>query len=64
MVIVGCPYAAKGLTTMSEISGGTPYGASTITGSSGERQPSANELEIATFQGRHVSQIAAKLSGK
>ncbi|HYE04273.1 MAG TPA: NAD(P)H:quinone oxidoreductase [Planctomycetota bacterium] len=61
MVIVGCPYAAKGLSVLDEISGGSPYGAGTIAGSSGERQPSANELEIARFQGAHVARIAAAL---
>lgn len=62
MVLVGVPYSAAGLTVMSEISGGTPYGASTITGGDGSRQPSANELEIARFQGRHVAAIACKLA--
>ena len=64
MVIVGCPYAAKGLVVLNEITGGSPYGAATIAGSSGERQPTTNELEIAQFQGSHVSAIAAKLSAK
>jgi NAD(P)H dehydrogenase (quinone) len=61
MVIVGCPYAAKGLSFLGEISGGSPYGAGTIAGGSGERQPSANELDIARFQGAHVARIAAAL---
>ncbi|MBN1593274.1 MAG: NAD(P)H:quinone oxidoreductase [Candidatus Coatesbacteria bacterium] len=61
MIVVGVPYSAKGLSEMSEISGGTPYGASTIAGSDGSRQPSENELEIARFQGRHVAEITAKL---
>lgn len=63
MIIVGVPYSAPGLVNMTEISGGTPYGASTLAASDGSRQPSANELEIARFQGRHVAQIAAKVSG-
>jgi NAD(P)H dehydrogenase (quinone) len=62
MVIVGLPYSFAGNTEMGEISGGTPYGASTITGADGSRQPSANELAGARFQGRHVAEIAAKLS--
>jgi NAD(P)H dehydrogenase (quinone) len=64
MIVVGAPYAAQGLSVMSEITGGTPYGASTLAGPDGSRQPSANELEIARFQGRHVADIAAKVSGK
>ncbi len=63
MIIVGVPYTAAGLTNMKEITGGTPYGASTLAGSDGSRQPSANELEIARFQGRHVAQIAKRLKG-
>jgi NAD(P)H dehydrogenase (quinone) len=61
MVIVGVPYSHKGLTEMGEISGGTPYGATTLAGD-GSRQPSANELDIARYQGRHVAEIAAKLA--
>jgi NAD(P)H dehydrogenase (quinone) len=61
MLVSGVPYAAQELLTMTEISGGTPYGASTITGPKGERMPSENELAIARFQGKHVAQIAAKL---
>ncbi len=61
MVIVGVPYSHKGLNEMDEISGGTPYGATTLAGD-GSRVPSANELDIARFQGRHVAAIAAKLS--
>jgi NAD(P)H dehydrogenase (quinone) len=49
---------------MDEISGGTPYGATTITGADGSRQPSENELAIARFQGRHVAQISAKQAAK
>jgi NAD(P)H dehydrogenase (quinone) len=50
--------------TMKEISGGSPYGSSTITGSDGSRQPTANELAIARFQGKHTAQIAVKLGAK
>lgn len=63
MVIVGVPNTEKRLLEMKEISGGTPYGASTIADADGSRLPSVNELEIAWFQGRHVSEIAAKLAG-
>lgn len=64
MPVVGVPYAAQELLNMNEITGGTPYGASTITGARGERLPSANELAIARFQGRHATQLAAKLAAK
>jgi NAD(P)H dehydrogenase (quinone) len=60
-VIVGLPYAFQGQMQNDEISGGTPYGASTIAGTSGERQPNQNELDGARFQGQHVATIAAKL---
>ena len=63
MVIVGVPYAIPNISTMEEISGGTPYGASSITGADGKRMPSENELVIARFQGRHVTGIAKKLAG-
>ncbi|MGM0559590.1 MAG: NAD(P)H:quinone oxidoreductase [Pseudomonadota bacterium] len=63
MVIVGVPYSHPGLTNMEEISGGTPYGASTLAGADGSRQPSENELDIARYQGRHVAEIARKLQG-
>lgn len=62
MVIVGLPYAWQGQTTISEMSGGTPYGASTITGGDGSRMPSENELAGARYQGAHVARIAAKLA--
>ncbi len=62
MVVVGLPYAFQGQMRMDEITGGTPYGASTIAGSGGERQPSENELEAARFQGSHVAAIAKKLA--
>lgn len=61
MVVVGLPYTFQGQMRMDEITGGTPYGASTIAGSGGERQPSENELEAARFQGSHVAAIAKKL---
>jgi NAD(P)H dehydrogenase (quinone) len=61
MLIVGVPYSEQRLLTMSEISGGTPYGASTLAGADGSRQPSDNELAIARFQGRHVAQLAKRL---
>jgi NAD(P)H dehydrogenase (quinone) len=64
MVIVGVPYSEPGLLNMDEISGGSPYGASTLTKGDGSRQPSDNELAIARFQGRHVAQIAGKLAAK
>jgi len=64
MIIVGLPYAEKRQTRMDEITGGSPYGASTIAGGDGSRQPSENELAMARYQGRHVAQIAKKLAGK
>ena len=64
MVICGVPYSTQELLNLDEISGGTPYGASTIAGPRGERQPTANELAIARAQGRHVAGIAAKLAAK
>jgi NAD(P)H dehydrogenase (quinone) len=64
MVIVGVPYAEQRLLNMEEISGGTPYGASTITKGDGSRQPSKNELAIARYQGRYTAQIAARLAAK
>ena len=62
MIIVGLPYAFPGLMNMDEITGGSPYGASTLAKSDGSRQPSANELDGARYQGKHVAQIAAKLA--
>lgn len=64
MVVAGVPYAAKELSELNEVTGGSPYGASTIAGPRGERTPTANELAIARFQGKHVTQIAAKLAAK
>lgn len=63
MIIVGVPYTEPRLLEMKEITGGTPYGASTLAGGDGSRMPSANELTIARFQGRHVAEVARKLSG-
>jgi NAD(P)H dehydrogenase (quinone) len=63
MVIVGLPYSFAGQMKMDEITGGSPYGATTLAAGDGSRQPSANELEGARFQGRHVADIAAKLHG-
>jgi NAD(P)H dehydrogenase (quinone) len=63
LVVVGLPYAFQGQTGLDEIKGGSPYGASTITGGDGSRQPSKVELDGARYQGRHVASIAAKLAG-
>jgi NAD(P)H dehydrogenase (quinone) len=62
MVIVGLPYSFQGQMRNDEITGGSPYGASTIAGTGGERAPTENELAAARFQGKHVASIAAKLS--
>jgi NAD(P)H dehydrogenase (quinone) len=63
MIVVGLPYTFKELTTMREVTGGTPYGASCVTGSGSElRMPSALELEMCRFQGEHVTRIATRLS--
>lgn len=64
MIIVGVPYSEKRQMTLGEITGGSPYGASTITGGDGSRLPSENELAIARFQGKHVAEIAKKLAGE
>lgn len=61
MIIVGVPYTCQELLNMDEITGGSPYGAGTLAGGDGSRQPSENELSIARFQGRHVAEIARKL---
>lgn len=63
MVIVGLPYSETRQMTLGEITGGGPYGASTIAGGDGKRQPSENELAMARSQGEHVARIAAKLAG-
>jgi NAD(P)H dehydrogenase (quinone) len=62
MVVVGLPYAFAGQMRMDELTGCSPYGASTITGGQGQRMPSANEQDAARFQGKHVAAIAAKLA--
>jgi NAD(P)H dehydrogenase (quinone) len=61
MVVVGVPYSCVELTNMNEITGGTPYGASTLAGVDGSRSPSSNERAIARFQGKHVAALAKKL---
>ena len=63
MVVVGLPYAFQGQMGVEEVKGGTPYGASTIAGGDGSRQPSAVELDAARYQGGHVAKVAAKLAG-
>jgi NAD(P)H dehydrogenase (quinone) len=62
MVVVGLPYSAEGQTRIDEVTGGSPYGATTITGGDGSRWPSDTELELARFQGHHVAEIATKLA--
>lgn len=62
MVIAGVPFSVPELSNMDEISGGTPYGASTLAGGDGSRTPSENELAIAKAQGAHVAKLAAKLA--
>lgn len=61
MIVVGVPYACPEIMNMREITGGTPYGATTLAGADGSRQPSENELKIARFQGAHVAAVAKKL---
>ena len=61
-IVVGLPYSFQGQMRQDEITGGTPYGATTIAAGDGSRQPSANELDAARFQGKHVAQITAKLT--
>jgi NAD(P)H dehydrogenase (quinone) len=61
MIIVGLPYSAPGLAEIGEVRGGSPYGAATIAGSDGSRQPSTRELELARFQGEHVARLAVRL---
>jgi NAD(P)H dehydrogenase (quinone) len=63
MIVVGLPYSFQGQMTLDEITGGSPYGATTIAGGQGQRQPSDNELAGARFQGRLVAETAAKLKG-
>jgi NAD(P)H dehydrogenase (quinone) len=62
MVIVGLPYAFQGQMRNDEITGGSPYGGTTVAGTKGERMPTENELAAARFQGRHVATIAARLA--
>ncbi len=62
MVIVGVPFTLPALNVTDEVSGGTPYGATTVAGSDGSKTPSENELEVARYQGRHVAEIAGKLA--
>jgi NAD(P)H dehydrogenase (quinone) len=62
MIVVGVPYSESGLSHMDNISGGTPYGATTIAGTDGARQPSENELKVARYQGKHVAELATKLA--
>lgn len=64
MIIVGVPYSEKRQMTLDEVTGGSPYGASTIAGGDGSRLPSENELAIACFQGKHVAEITKKLVGE
>lgn len=61
MIVVGVPYAEQRLLNMTEITGGTPYGATTLANTDGSRSPSENELQIARFQGRHVATITKKI---
>jgi len=63
LIVVGLPYSFQGQMRIDEITGGSPYGASTIAGGDGSRMPSENELEAARFQGKHVAGIASKLAG-
>ena len=63
MIIVGVPYSEQRLLNMEEITGGTPYGATTLAGADGSRRPTENELAIARYQGKHVAEIAQKLCG-
>jgi len=62
MIIVGVPYSCQEIMNMSEITGGSPYGAGTLAGADGSRQPSENEIKIARFQGAHIARIAKKQS--
>jgi NAD(P)H dehydrogenase (quinone) len=63
LIVVGLPYSFQGQLKLDEVTGGTPYGATTIAAGDGSRQPSANELDGARFQGRHVAEVAGKLFG-
>lgn len=61
MIIVGVPYSCQEIMNMSEITGGSPYGASTLAGGDGKRQPSENEIKIARFQGTHLAEVTGRL---
>jgi len=63
LIYVGLPYSFQGQMTLDEVTGGSPYGAGTLTGGDGSRQPSENELAGARFQGRHVAEVTQKLFG-
>ena len=63
LIVVGLPYSFQGQMNMDEITGGSPYGATTLTKGDGSRLPSANELDGARFQGRHIAEIAKRLHG-
>uniref|UniRef100_UPI003341E2E1 NAD(P)H:quinone oxidoreductase n=1 Tax=Castellaniella defragrans TaxID=75697 RepID=UPI003341E2E1 len=63
LVVVGLPYSFQGQMRLDEVTGGAPYGASTIAGGDGSRQPSVNELDGARFQGKHIAEVANKLFG-
>ncbi len=62
MIIVGVPYSCRALLNMKDITGGSPYGAGTLSDADGRRQPSENELAIARFQGEHVATMAQKMA--
>jgi NAD(P)H dehydrogenase (quinone) len=62
MILAGVPYSCVEIMNMTEITGGSPYGASTLAGTDGSRQPTGNELKIARFQGAHVAEVAMKLA--
>jgi NAD(P)H dehydrogenase (quinone) len=61
MIVVGLPYSCKELNDLSEVNGGSPYGAATIAGADGSRKPTEKELAMARFQGKHVAEIVGKL---
>jgi NAD(P)H dehydrogenase (quinone) len=63
MIVVGLPYSCKELNDLSEVKGGSPYGAATIAGADGSRRPTEKELAMARFQGKHVAEIVGKLVG-
>jgi len=63
MIVVGLPYSFQGQTRLDEVTGCSPYGASTIAGGDGSRQPTANELDGARYQGQHIAEVAIKLFG-